>query len=43
MLDDLLQKGVIKLLELKITEQVERMANPLYRQYHRMVSLPLEK
>ena len=43
MLDDLLKKGVIQLLEPKRPEEVGRTANPKYCLYHRMVSHPLEK
>jgi len=43
MLDDLLEKGVIQLPEPKRPEELRKMANPLYYQYHRMVSHPLEK
>jgi len=43
MLDDLLEKGVIRLLELKRPEQVGRTADPKYCRYHRMVSHSLKK
>ena len=43
MLDDLLEKGVIQLLEPKSLEEVGRMSDPLYCRYRRMVSHPLEK
>jgi len=43
MLDDLLEKGVIELQELKTPEEVGRTTDPLYYQYHRMVNHPLEK
>ena len=41
--DDLLEKGVIQLLELKRPKDVQRTTNPKYCHYHRMVSHPLEK
>jgi len=43
MLNDLLEKGVIQLLEPRRPEEVGRTANPKYCHYHRMVSHPLEK
>jgi len=43
MLDDLLQNGVIQLLELKRPKEVKRTVDPLHCQYHRVVSHPLEK
>jgi len=43
MMEDLLKKGVIQLLETKKPEQVGRTAYPKYCHYHRMVSHPLEK
>ena len=43
MLDDHSEKGIIKLIQQKRTEEVGRMTDPLYCQYHRMVSHPLEK
>ena len=43
MLDDLLEKGVIQLLELKRPEDVGRTADLNYCCYHRMVSHPLKK
>ena len=43
MLDDLLEKGVIELLEPKCSEEVGRTVDPKYCRYHRIVSHPLEK
>ena len=43
MLDDLLEKGIIQLLEPKRPEEVGRTADPKYSHHHRMVSHPLEK
>ena len=43
MLDDLLEEGVIQLLDPKRLEEVGRIGDPKYCQYHRMVSHPLEK
>ena len=43
MLDDLLQKRVIQLLEPKRPEEVGWTANPKYCRYHRIVSHPLQK
>ena len=43
MLDDLLEKGVIQLLDPKRPEEVGRTAYPKYCHYHRMVSHSLEK
>jgi len=43
MLDDLLEKGVIRLSEPKRPEEVERTVEPKNYRYHRMVSHPLEK
>ena len=43
MLDDLLEKGVIELAELKFPEDVGRIADPKYYRYHRIVSHLLEK
>jgi len=42
MLDDLLEKGIIQLLEPKRLEEVGRTFDPKYYCYHRMVSHPLE-
>jgi len=36
MLDDLLEKGIIQLLEPKRPEEVERTVDPKYDCYHRM-------
>jgi len=43
MLDDLLKKRVIQLLESKRLEEVGRTVDPKYCRYPRMVSHPLEK
>ena len=43
MLDDLLEKGVLQLPELKRHEEVGRTTDPKYRRYRRMVSHPLDK
>jgi len=43
MLDDLLEKGVIKLPEPKRPEEVGRTADPKYCRHHRIMSHPLEK
>jgi len=43
MLDDLLENGVIQLLEPKRPEEVGRTINPKYYMYHRMINHPLEK
>jgi len=42
MLDDLLEKGIIKLSKPKRSEEVGRMADPKYCLYHRMVNHTLE-
>jgi len=42
MLDDLLEKGVIQLLEPKRLGEVRRTTDPEYYRYHRMVSHPLK-
>jgi len=43
MLEDILDKGVIQLLEPKRPEEEGSTADPKYCRYHRMVSHPLEK
>ena len=43
MLDDLLEKGIIQLPELRRSEEVGRTTDPKYCRYHTMVSHPLEK
>jgi len=43
LLDNLLEKGVIQLSELKRLEEVGRTDDPKYCRYHKMVSHPLEK
>jgi len=43
MLDDLLEKVVIELLESKRSKQVRRVTNVKYCQYHKVISNPLEK
>jgi len=43
MLDDLLEKGVIQLPNLKRPEDVRRTVDPKYCCHHRMVGHPLEK
>jgi len=43
MLDDLLEKGVIQLLEPKESEEVGRTFDPSYCRYYRMVSHSFEK
>ena len=43
MLDDLLEKGVIQLLEPKRPEEVGRTIGPKYYHYQRMVSHPVKK
>jgi len=43
MMEDLLEKGVIQLLELKRHEDVGWTTNPQCRHYHKMVGHPLEK
>ena len=43
MLDDHLEKGVIKLPEPKRLEELGRIADPKYYRYHRMVNHPLKK
>ena len=43
MLEDLLQKKVIKLPECKCPEEMDRVNDPNYFHYHRIVSHPVEK
>jgi len=43
MVDDLLEKGVIQLLEQKRPEEVGKITDLKYCRYHRMPSHPLEK
>ena len=43
MLEDLLEKNVIKLLECKRLEEIRHTNNPKYCVYHRVVSHPMEK
>ena len=43
MLEDLLQKKVIKLPECKRQEEMDRVNDPNYFHYHRIVSHPVEK
>ena len=43
MLEDLLQKKVIKLPECKRLEEMDRVNDPNYFHYHRIVSHPMEK
>ena len=43
MLEDLLEKNVIKLLECKRLEEMRRTNDPKYCIYHRVVSHPVEK
>ena len=43
MLEDLLQKKVIKLLECKHPKRMGRVNDPIYYHYHRIVSHPMEK
>ena len=43
MLNDLLEKKIIKLLECKRPEEMGHTNNPKYYKYHRVVSHPVEK
>ena len=43
MVDDLLEKGVIQLLEPNSSEEIGRTVDPKYCRYHRIVSHPLEQ
>jgi len=43
MLDDLLEKVIIELLEPKQLKEAGRTVDPKYYQYHKVVSHPLEK
>jgi len=42
MLDDILKKEIIQLLETKRPEEIRRTVSALYCGYHRMVSHPLK-
>ena len=43
MLDKLLQKGLIKLLESQCPEEIERTNDSKYCKYHRIISHPIKK
>ena len=43
MLDDLVENGIIELLELKRPREARRTTDPKYCCYHRVISHPLEK
>jgi len=42
-LDKLLEKGVIELLETKRPEQIGRTIDPKYYKFHMIISHPIEK
>ena len=43
MFDDLLQAGLIQLLEMKRPDQANRVNDPNYCKYHRLIGHPIEK